>query len=232
MRAFKTSNAKTAANEGYRLMRNPDVGAFLEAKINERAVRTEADADLVVKLWRDAALADPNEICEFRRVCCRYCYGVNFKYQFTPAEMEKARQDHLERRARALAETDGKYDMGEFDEQGGLGFNGTLDPNPECPECFGEGKGEAHFHDTRKLSVAARALYGGVKVGRDGLEVKVHSNQYAVDSLARHNQMFVEKLEVDVGTFDKGELEGRFGHTMSEARKRMAEIRKERGLEE
>lgn len=228
MRAFKTSNAKTAGTEGYRLLKNPDVMAFVGAKIRERAERCETDADMVVLAWRDTATADPNDICEYRRECCRYCYGINHRYQYTPAELEDAQKEHEDRRQEKLAATEGKLDIGDFDERGGVGFNATLDPNPDCPECFGEGVGRAHFKDTRKLSAAARALYGGVEIGKDGLKVKIHARDHALDQLARHNQMFVEKVEVSGSAFDVTALEARFGAAMSEAHKRMEKMREDR----
>lgn len=232
MRAFKISHKTTAASNGHRMLRNAEVEAYIRAKIDDRSARTETDADRVVLEWRAIAIADPNEICEYRRVCCRHCYGIDHRYQFTPAEMEKVRKDHEKERGKTLADTNGKYDIGEFDELGGLGFNGTFDPNPDCPECFGEGVGRAFFKDTRKLSPAASALYGGIKIGRDGVEVKIHSKDNALDSLARHNQMFVEKHEVNVTSFDPQELEARFGTTMASARKRMQAIKQERGLDD
>jgi phage terminase small subunit len=39
---------------------------------------------------------------------------------------------------------------------------------PNVPECFGKGNGRPHINDTRKLSVAAAALYAGVKIDEGG----------------------------------------------------------------
>jgi len=230
MRAFKTTNKASAAALGSRMLNNANVKACIQSKIDERAARTETDADRIVLEWRAMATADPNEICEYRRVCCRYCYGLEHRYQYTPVEMDEARDRHDEDRKKTLLATDDKVDIGEFDEKGGLGFNETFDPNPECPECFGEGVGQAFFKDTRKLSQAARSLYAGVKIGKEGLEVKIHSKDSALDALARHNQMFVDRHEVALTSFDPVELEARFGKTMDAARKRQDEIRAERGL--
>ncbi|RQZ14045.1 terminase small subunit [Burkholderia sp. Bp9031] len=228
MRAFAAEKRTTASTEGSRLLGNPCVKAFFAAKIKERAERCETDADMVLLAWRDIATADPNDICEYRRECCRHCYGLNFRYHYTPAEMDDARKKHDEERLTTLAATESKVDIGEFDEQGGVGFNGTLDPNPDCPECFGEGIGRAHFKDTRKLSPASRALYGGVKIGRDGIELKIHSKDGALDAIARHNQMFIEKVEVSGSAFDPIELEKRFGAAMASARARTAAVMQER----
>lgn len=62
----------------------------------------------------------------------------------------------------------------------------TRDPNPECSECRGEGRGDVLIADTRKLSPAARALYAGVKITKEGLEVKMHSKLDAAEKIGRH----------------------------------------------
>ncbi len=54
---------------------------------------------------------------------------------------------------------------------GGYGYDDTLDPNPDCPQCNGSGIGRAHFHDTRDLTGPARRLFAGVKEGKFGVEV-------------------------------------------------------------
>ncbi|MBT9493880.1 MAG: terminase small subunit [Paucibacter sp.] len=61
-----------------------------------------------------------------------------------------------------------------------------LDPNPQCVECEGEGHGDVLIADTRKLSPAARALYAGVKITKDGLEVKMHSKLEAGKEIGKH----------------------------------------------
>jgi phage terminase small subunit len=61
-----------------------------------------------------------------------------------------------------------------------------MDPNPGCEECDGEGFGRVFVADTRHLSAKARALYAGVKVTKEGLEVKMHSKLDAIEKLAKH----------------------------------------------
>lgn len=71
----------------------------------------------------------------------------------------------------------------------------TLDPNPECADCEGEGQSVVHFHDTRALSGPARRLYAGAKRTRDGIEIKMHDQLAALNSVARHLGMFTDKIE-------------------------------------
>lgn len=68
--------------------------------------------------------------------------------------------------------------------------------NEHCEKCGGRGKGHVVVSDTRDLSPAALALYAGVKVGRDGIEVKMHDQMAALVNVAKHKGMFVERHEV------------------------------------
>jgi hypothetical protein len=83
-----------------------------------------------------------------------------------------------------------------LDEKGGIGFDPRRDPHPSCPECFGEGIGEVFVKDTRKLTPEERALYGGAKLTKNGLEVKLHDKQAALVNVGRHLGMFTDKVEV------------------------------------
>jgi phage terminase small subunit len=84
-------------------------------------------------------------------------------------------------------------DVFSFDELGGVGFDARKPPNEKCPDCFGDGIGDAHFKDTRALSPSARRLYAGVKQTKDGLELKLHDQLNALITVGKHLGMFVEK---------------------------------------
>lgn len=58
-------------------------------------------------------------------------------------------------------------------------------PSPDCVTCGGEGVGREIIADTRFLSPHARALYAGVKVTRDGMQVLMRDQDGAIDRLAR-----------------------------------------------
>lgn len=109
--------------------------------------------------------------------------------QRTDAEMERDRAEH------ARLQDMGKAD-GDFDEQGGAGYNFNREPNPECGECFGHGRTKMLIADTRNLSPSAQALYAGVKQGKDGTEVKMHSQLDALVRVGMHMGLFSEKLIV------------------------------------
>jgi phage terminase small subunit len=180
---------------GPRLLGNVGIQAEIAREMAERATRTGITADNVLKALWTKATADARQLVEFRRNCCRFCYGQQFRYQRTAGEMERDRALH--ERKREKAEDQGKPDPGEFDEQGGIGYHGKADPNPECPECFGDGIGEVFVHDTRKFSSEASTLYAGVKQTKDGLEIKLHSQDEALVNCGRHLGLFKDKVELD-----------------------------------
>src|SRR5579862_4930078 len=179
--------------QGPRLLANVRVAAAIAELMAERSKRTEITADQVLKQWWQIATADPNELIEYRRVCCRHCHGQGHKFQFTPAESLQRERDWQVQAQKALA--GGKEAPAPLDPEGGSGYDARKAPHPECPECFGEGV-EKHFvKDTRRLSPAARLLYAGVKITREGLEIKMRDQDGALVNVATHLGMFKEVVE-------------------------------------
>jgi phage terminase small subunit len=82
-----------------------------------------------------------------------------------------------------------------FDTAGGEGFNPKRDPNPSCPECWGDGDQRVVFKDTRDLSPAARLLFAGVEQTQNGLKVRTHSQPDALVNIGKHLGMFAKKVE-------------------------------------
>jgi len=163
--------------------------------MDSRAERTQITADQVLRRWRDIAFADANELIEYRRVCCRHCHGVDHHYQW----VDESEFQRVVTRILAEAEPDGPKPVLPT-EAGGFGFDAKADPHEDCPECNGEGHGVPHIHDTRRLRPAARALYAGVKVTKDGIEIKMKDQDKALENIARHLKMFVDKTELTVIT--------------------------------
>lgn len=176
--------AKNADVHGSALMQNPEVAAAIAEAQAARSARTEITQDMVLQRWWGIATADANDLVQFRRTCCRYCWGLDHAYQWTEREYE-----------RACAAVEGTKKP-KPDGIGGFGFDRIRDANPDCPECRGEGVGTAHVKDTRHLTGSARLLYAGVKEGRDGLEVKLLDQGAALSNVARHLGMFPSKVEL------------------------------------
>lgn len=151
-----------------------------------------------LRAWLDIATADPNELISLRIGCCRYCYGDGNAYQWREREfleacdkaerdqaMLTARNKHLEAAAVRLP------DIG-----GGFGFNATLSPNPECPECHGEGVQRVVPQDTTNLSPDAKRLYGGVKITKDGFQIIMADRMKALENACRVAGIMTDNVKV------------------------------------
>lgn len=160
--------------------------AHVRTLIAERAGYSAQEA---LQLTADILRADPRELVEYRRGCCRYCHGKRHFYQRTDGELESDRQKHAANVARRQR-SDKEYEDPGFNEQGGAGFDASLDPHPECPDCGGEGIGRVVVKDTRNLSREAAALYAGVRVTKDGVEVRMHDKMVAVDKMFRYHGLY------------------------------------------
>lgn len=179
---------KTANEQAARLLANVSVQETIREAMDKRQKRLEISADMVLKRWWDIANANPNELVQYRRDCCRHCYGVDHRYQWIDKDEFQAAVDSAKARKAKVLPSDA----------GGFGFVATMEPNPKCPKCNGEGHGHMHVSDTRKLSPAALALFAGVKSGKEGLQVLMQSQEQALINVARHLGMFNDKLEVTV----------------------------------
>jgi len=184
-----------------RALAEPEVVARIAALRAELFQRIEVETDDLLRPLVNIARTNINDLVEFRRTCCRHCWGKDHGYQRTASEMRMARARHAKDLKKAQAEgRDLTEDIDPvFDEQGGEGYDATVDPNPECPECHGEGVGNAFIKDTRDLGVSSDA-YAGVKVTKDGIEVKLHDRIEAIKLLGDHKGVFAKNVNL------KGEL--------------------------
>lgn len=185
----------TTASRASDLAAKPEVRARIEhlkGLASDRVVMTRAQAlDVVLTDALAVLSSDSAEISRYRYMNCRHCWGIGFAWQWR----------HLREYAGALADASMAQErwnaMSEKDRQragprpelptdeGGYGWRRTAEPNPECPECEGEGTQEAWFADTRKLSKKARVLFDGVKQTKNGLEFKQRDKEAARALLAK-----------------------------------------------
>lgn len=186
--AYKRAGGKCEGNSSYvsasRMFRNVKVNRAITDALAERERRTEITQDAVLKMWWDIATADVNELTEYRRLCCRHCWGFGFNYQWRDA----VEYDDAVKKAMAASKPPPQ-------DVGGYGYDDTLDPNPDCPRCNGAGIGRA-FHDTRDLTGAARRLFAGVKEGKFGVEVITRNQDDALKMVAQHLGMVKNRTEV------------------------------------
>lgn len=182
---------KTARQQADENLSKPDILAAIDEAQRVLSERTQITQEMVLRRWWDIATADPNELIQYRRTNCRHCHGVDFEYQWLDdAEFKKAL-------AVAAAVEGATYEMLPTDD-GGYGFNKKADPHPNCPKCGGEGCEDIFAHDTRQLLGAARLLYAGVKITKDGLEIKLKDQDKALENVARHLGMFKDRVEHDI----------------------------------
>lgn len=192
-------SARTANEQAARLLANVSVAAAIERAMAQRAERTEITQDMVLERWWQIATADPNEVIQFRRTCCRYCHGKKFEYQwvdeqeFAQALMSVRLTNEAEKAKKKPAPP-----LALPSDDGGFGFVRSDPPHPQCPKCRGEGTPDVYAHDTRLLKGSARLLYAGVKVTQSGFEMKVHDQMAALDKVARHLGMYKDRVEVEV----------------------------------
>jgi hypothetical protein len=190
----------------------------IAAKANEVGV-TE-----VLAGYLDVLRADPRKLIAYHRGACRYCYGDGHRYHFTPAEFERAQEEHEIKLANDPM-------LGDFNPKGGIGFDPRKTPHQECPECHGDGDGRAIVGDTREFAREELALYAGVKVKKDGIEVCMADRMAALEKVARHVGFFEKDNEVKVGVFDAGTLESKFRAGIEKSMERQAAIVAERRRE-
>lgn len=184
-RAGYKSQGETGAAAARRLYRNVSVNRAIRDALTARERRTQITQDAVLKMWWDIATADVNELTEYRRLCCRHCWGFGFNYQWRDA----VEYEDTVKKAMAANKPPPQ-------DVGGYGYDDTLDPNPDCPRCNGAGIGRAHFHDTRDLTGAARRLFAGVKEGKFGVEVITRNQDDALKMVAQHLGMVKNRTEV------------------------------------
>lgn len=223
---------KAAMQQGWTLLQNPKINHAIVTLASARARRLGIDGDELMRLWAAIVTFDANEISQLRRVCCPYCWGKEHAKQYTPAGLEEAKKKHERERARRK-KADADDDIGAFPEYEDDWYDKRKPANADCPECHGDGVEEVFFNDTRNLSPAARLVYCGVKIGKDGIEVLTLSKEKAMDNLARALGLFREReVEVNINMTSGEDLYRLYEERMKQARERQAAVLIERGIVE
>ncbi len=175
----------TITRAGSALSNNPKIAARVKQLRSEAAAGVVSNLRELATWYYQIATADPNELIAWVHTCCRHCYGVDHAYQwknedeFTRSYMEIA--DEIAN----LQELKLPCKLKLPDDAGGYGYDKRLDPVLTCPECCGGGEQRAAVADTTKLTGKARLLYKGIKVTKQGIEVLMHDQDAARESLGR-----------------------------------------------
>lgn len=190
---YSPISARQTASE---LLAMPEVAAQVAKATQARAERVGIETDDILRRMHAIATADPRELISLHRCCCRFCYGIDNHYQWTPNELREANKQHARDIDACGGEKDKLAKLEAPDTTGGTGFNPYNDPNPRCPECFGEGVERIVPKDTRDISPTAMMLYAGVKTTQNGLEIKMIDQASMLKNVGQHLGMFTKKVEV------------------------------------
>lgn len=173
------------------LFHNPNIQARIRELLNEAAEAVIFTASHALSAWLQIASADVNELISVKVGACRYCHGEGHGYHWREREYLEALDEYeagQERGAKGLR----MPQVG-----GGFGYDATQPPHPDCPDCHGEGVARTVIHDTDSLSPAARAIYGGAKVKRDGsVEILIADRIKALENACRIIGAFDDKLSL------------------------------------
>ena len=150
--------------------------------MEEVAVAASVTPEMIIREWHKIAFADPADLVQVRRTNCRHCHGYGHQYQWTEAEYAAAVDKAVEAGKPAP------------DGMGGFGFDMNAEPNPECPECGGQGIEDVHVADTRKLK--RHPLYAGAERTRSGIKVNMRDKDAALFNLSRYLGMQVDRKEI------------------------------------
>lgn len=183
--------------EASSLYRNTNVARRIaELKEQHQNLLTAESTFDVKKLLRTyvaIALVDPNEIISQRVGACRHCWGDGGRFQWKEREYLEAVAEWELKQQNPKTAGDPMPDPG-----GGFGYRFSVDPNPECQTCEGEGVTRVVPKDTTKLSEGARLLYRGLQQTKEGVKILFADKDKALDQIGRIIGAYDDKLRVDI----------------------------------
>ncbi|MGK9173247.1 terminase small subunit [Yokenella regensburgei] len=179
---------KTANEQGARLLAKVSVAQAIAQQQKASIERTLGSADEVLAQMWQLATFDANQLSQYRRGACRYCWGFGHHYQWRDmVEFEEHRLKALEKKGKEPVDV------------GGYGYDHNREPNPDCPRCNGDGIGQPYFADTRKLPPDAALAYSGVKLGKNGVEITAISRERMYEAVMKRlglaDSEFAQRLQ-------------------------------------
>ncbi|MNC10130.1 Terminase small subunit [compost metagenome] len=177
------------ANYGRQLLTNPNVAQAIAQQQKASIERTLGSADEVLAQMWQLATFDANQLSQYRRGACRYCWRFGHNYQWRDVvEFDEA-----------VAKAEGNERAKPPEDPGGYGYDHNREPSPECPRCNGDGIGQPYFADTRKLSPDAALAYSGVKLGKNGVEITAISRERMYEAVMKRlglaDSEFAQRLQ-------------------------------------
>lgn len=139
----------------------------------------------VLQTWSALATADVTELSRVECQSCRYCHGLDHRYHWTNEDEWALEVAQAIDRGKEPKTCDG-----------GFGYDPHRKPSPTCPSCFGDGVARVVLTDYRDLSPAARLLYDGAKVDKNGnIEVKHRDRDAMLRDAGKYLGMFKDQVE-------------------------------------
>ncbi|MNZ42636.1 Terminase small subunit [compost metagenome] len=188
--AIRAGYSKRNADKiGPELLGKTRVAQAIAQQQKASIARTLGSADDVLAQMWQLATFDANQLSQYRRGACRYCWGFGHHYQWRDAvEFNEE-----------LAKVEGREGARQPEDTGGYGYDHNKEPNPECPRCNGDGIGQPYFPDTRKLPSISRLAYSGVKVGKNGVEITAISRARMFEAVMKRlglaDSEFAQRLQ-------------------------------------
>src|ERR1044071_1315394 len=204
------------ALDGPKLLESKMVQAAIQVAKLRRSTQTEVYANDVLRRWVLLATADARELVQVRMVACRYCWGLEHRFQFRDNELLEALADH--KRTQLAMWPNDPEKRAIFDDRGGGGYDGGREPcrgpvwverqremgvprvpgataDHNCPACDGDGERTVWVNDSRFYSAAGALLYNGVKVNQKtgSIELNLRDRSQAEKMIGEHLGMFVRR---------------------------------------
>ncbi|NBB80880.1 MAG: hypothetical protein GVY36_15760, partial [Verrucomicrobia bacterium] len=106
------------------------------------------------------------------KMACRYCWGQDNAFQWTTErEFTEALGDALDHGRRPPSSV------------GGIGYRRDRAPNPDCPECSGQGLDQVRISDSAQLPDGAAHLISRLSTGPHGLNLTLRSPRDLLSAL-------------------------------------------------
>ncbi|PHZ53069.1 hypothetical protein CK478_02385 [Enterobacter hormaechei] len=175
---------KSAEQIGYQLLQKTSVAQAIAQQQKASIARTLGGADEVLAQMWQLATFDANQLSQYRRGACRYCWGFGHQYQWRDmVEFEEKRLEALERKSREPADV------------GGYSYDHNREPNPACPRCNGDGNDIKQAND--ELEQQAKDI---AKNAQDVGKVQTSVNE--LSSTVGNVSSSLSQLEQTVATAD------------------------------
>lgn len=168
-----------------RIANKPNVKKLADEFRRQASLETIISIREMLQWHVDIATADPNEIGYVAKRACRYCHGIDHKYQW------KDDDEYTQACVAALDE-----ETTPPSDEGGYGYTRAVDPVLSCTECLGNGETEVILNDTTKLTGKARKLFKGLDYKNGAWVVLMHDQTKSWEFIGRSLGAFKDSLDL------------------------------------